>query len=1425
MTRTRAVSLMLIAVAVAVVLAVAAIVATRTSAFREWLAATIERQGERYLTGDLSIGRVEGDLFNGIELRDVRVTRDGESVVTADRIRARYDLLDLLSGPVALPELTIERPVVHVRREDGELNIANLIASGSDRGPAAAFALEDVTIVDGAATFAGFDPDGALTIPERIDDIDASLSVSRSNAGGSLQIALDALSFRSRNPGISVERVAGSVGISGDLVTLDGLDVRTEKSRLALDGSISLGSQNPRVNLRVAAPTLDTPELSRVIPALKPLEISPSLTASLDGTLDELAVDVDMRSEGGTVRAMVVADASGPEKSVKGGIGVTDFDVSAFSDLDESRITTEGQVDLRFGTRGGTTQVSGTYDLDIPEFVYGEYQATNVDAKGRIADGRVHLDVEGDTLGGRVMARGTIDLPIDNAPLRYDLDGHVADIDPQELPEGIVDTPIRPEGRSTLDFRASGSRNTLDADVRFHDFSFAGAEFERGTRVRVARRDGRLRFAINGAVSGLDPQRLGRQLDASALSVPRYRGDVNARLDLTGSGTSLDTLSLDGTAVLADSQLFGGHIPSMTLTFDLTRGSGLVSARGNFESIDLGRVAAHPRLHGTLTGMIDLTATLPPDTPDTPMWSNLDASGQILITNGTLSGLHVGRAIVAGTIDRGVAQVARLDVTGPDLRIEASGTLAFNRFGDSDFTYLIDTPPLQQIEAIDAPIQGELLLKGRVTGNLDELRIAGTAAGARLGYRDASALAVDGSYEVRVPDLQLADAAANVVASITSLRVAGRDIDDLNAEVEYVDQALTFSADGHEGSRSVTAEGRLLWQPDRQRVELARLVVGSGTVEWGMPAGREAIIEYGGERLTIDGLRLDGGAGQMLSIDGELGGGPAAGLSVRAENVRLSELDTLLDLDRQLQGQVDAQIRVTGPLKRPSAEGTVAITDGGVEGFAYQSLTGTFDYQRRALAMDARLTTAEGGYLDAKGRVPVGGNSTVPLDLRIDSSSIGLGLVQGMTDEITEVSGSMQVQMHATGTLRNPRLNGFIDIDQGAFTLVLAQNHYTGLDTRVVFSGDVAEIETFTLLDDDRDPLQVSGHVMTLGGGPREFALVVQSDQFAVMDNRFGDIDVAADLRISGDLTRPRIIGTAEIEAGTIHLDELLEVLYGLRGAVSAPSDGGGPDRSPMALSADIRLVVPDALIVNGTDLPAPGELPTGMGDVNLTIGGELRIIKPPDGTMTVVGDIHAVRGTYEFQGREFEVARGGSVRFSGGELNPALDLTAERVISSVLTRVHVGGTLDDPVLELSSQPPLDDGEILSLIVFNQSLNSLGAAQQVSLAHQALALAAGLVTDRVAESLADELALDVLELRLADGGTPSVTVGEQLGDDVYVKVRQQLGSQAASALLLEYELADWVRLVARFAEQQGTAENLFNRIDRGRIALEFTVRY
>ena len=72
-------------------------------------------------------------------------------------------------------------------------------------------------------------------------------------------------------------------------------------------------------------------------------------------------------------------------------------------------------------------------------------------------------------------------------------------------------------------------------------------------------------------------------------------------------------------------------------------------------------------------------------------------------------------------------------------------------------------------------------------------------------------------------------------------------------------------------------------------------------------------------------------------------------------------------------------------------------------------------------------------------------------------------------------------------------------------------------------------------------------------------------------------------------------------------------------------------------------------------------------------------------------------------------------------------------MIQGVEARVNVRGTLKKPEIVLSSTPPLEQADILSLIVFNQPINQLGEGQQVSLAQRAQALATGAVAGQLAQ--------------------------------------------------------------------------------------------
>jgi autotransporter translocation and assembly factor TamB len=74
---------------------------------------------------------------------------------------------------------------------------------------------------------------------------------------------------------------------------------------------------------------------------------------------------------------------------------------------------------------------------------------------------------------------------------------------------------------------------------------------------------------------------------------------------------------------------------------------------------------------------------------------------------------------------------------------------------------------------------------------------------------------------------------------------------------------------------------------------------------------------------------------------------------------------------------------------------------------------------------------------------------------------------------------------------------------------------------------------------------------------------------------------------------------------------------------------------------------VPNNLVLRGDDVkPAAGGY--SVGNLNLTVGGEIRATKAAGEGPVVVGNIRTIRGFYEFQGRRFDLERDGTVSFKG---------------------------------------------------------------------------------------------------------------------------------------------------------------------------------
>ena len=327
-------------------------------------------------------------------------------------------------------------------------------------------------------------------------------------------------------------------------------------------------------------------------------------------------------------------------------------------------------------------------------------------------------------------------------------------------------------------------------------------------------------------------------------------------------------------------------------------------------------------------------------------------------------------------------------------------------------------------------------------------------------------------------------------------------------------------------------------------------------------------------------------------------------------------------------------------------------------------------------------------------------------------------------------------------------------------------------------------------------------------------------------------------ISVTGEVRKPRVEGTIEVENGTIDVARLLETVTADAYATEAASLGEEPappsEEAPEpsifdALQLDVALSIPSNLVLRGDDIRA-ANAPISIGDANITVGGTLEVQKNANERIRLAGDVTTVRGTYTFQGRRFDIMRDGRIGFSGAEtdeLDPLLDVRARRIISGVETFVNVRGTMKNPELSFSSNPPLEEADILSLIVFNQPINQLGEGQQVSLAERAGALASGYLTSGLARSIGNALEIDEFEIQAqGEGGTgPSVTLGEQVGRNLFFRLRQAFGAEQTTELILEYQIAEFLRLQGAVAQGDLTQRVQFRRIERLGLDLVFFFSY
>jgi len=1238
-----------------------------------------------------------------------------------------------MSAPGALQidgwQTTLTRLSADVGLRDGVLRLEPLSIGTSDgelalRGTAGLSADAPIDLAVGAqlhiarlahALSSGLSASGTLQVSGR-----ATGTLAEPKAR--LQVRAPALAWG----GLAPATLAGSLAVSRHGALIESLRLEAPWAHATLSGSLADADANTASRLAITWSGMDAESAATAAGADLPLRLAAMLqgTASLGwraGTTDPATIAIVATATpgrgaglavGGTVRAArsganwdIAHDLTGPG-GLRAAGHLTIAGAAGPSPLGGSTSASAGDLSLALGAlvRAG---------VDVPREVVdaiGGRATAQVQYGGTTRAPRLGLNVSSDRIVYAPFAPARVDARVSVTPGRLTIESAAARLDAGTLNARAL----------TIAIATGALAGTVDADVR--DLRpLASAVLPAAGPILGA-----------GRIAG----RLG-----GSLSSPRLDATFETT-DLTAAGQHLD--SARGAIDVSTSRIAWHHL-------DATQASGVLQSDGwidfrreRFEVTLVGRdlsVAECPQADPTCRGGIPLSATIatvsiaangtldrPTGAMDTEIrdlrWKGLDAgaaSAHVRLEDGkgTLRGaLPSYGASLSGTIEVPSPSRFALDVSATDASMPRL------------FTILGDAPLADRIA-------GSLSGSVHVSGDLEhpnDMTIEGTLP--------ASSLVVDGrawrtSRPVRLhyaPDRISVDGLALEIAASKievsgALSNSGADVVSLSVEGSLADLAAWLPAD-------LDVTGRLAGQFTVTGTPRAPLVTGSATVT-------SATVQHAKATAVIDRLaaRLGGGlvevtdatiasGGAHAVVNGRVPvtlfedllpsavlralGTPPAGAHATLEAdvaMTLADAGLLPNPTYPIGGSIAGHVELDATaLSFDALRGSGTLTEAelsvGTSRIA-QASPGRLLVANRRVTLEPWRLTGAGTDMTAAGSVVLRDDAVFPLAATIRGPLLlePLQAVFGFP-----VSGILSADLSVSGTVTEPRAEGTIVLKSGGLRVRSPRIALADVQGSARLTGTAIEVEKVTGVVNGA-PFTLSGAASLPGAPPSDASRVMrlQAQRVPVQPFATGPrAEANLDITYTEQNGQRVVAGRASLLPQPFHGSILaLKQFVDAIGSANAPL-GESPRRrrpgtSPVRL--DVAIVSREPLLLD-----------TNAGRVELA--ADLRLAGSGDqpsllGKVTVLED-----GVLRAGGRTYTISNGVIEFTNPRRIAPIINLTATTKISTYNITMVLAGTADELRTSLSSDPPLAEADLRSLIVTGRLTSPTATGQRNSVAER-----------------------------------------------------------------------------------------------------------
>ncbi len=448
---------------------------------------------------------------------------------------------------------------------------------------------------------------------------------------------------------------------------------------------------------------------------------------------------------------------------------------------------------------------------------------------------------------------------------------------------------------------------------------------------------------------------------------------------------------------------------------------------------------------------------------------------------------------------------------------------------------------------------------------------------------------------------------------------------------------------------------------------------------------------------------------------------------------------------------------------------------------------------RRVIGIDQFRLAGVGTALDLSGVV----------DLASDEVSVGvdgnanLDILQGMFQSLRG-SGSAVVDAEVAGTVRQPVLTGQAAVRDGRIRHISLPHALEEINGRIIFERGAIRFDEM-VASMGSGPVQLGGRAGVDGFELGELGITASGRDMQLRFPQGFRSNVDTDLVLRGPPGGPILAGTV-----SVHDAVLLEGLDAAGGLFGGGDTAGGDarvDEPGLPLSFDVRIDAPSSLRIDNN-------LARIVSSAELTLQGTYD--RP-----VLLGTVELERGTAFFEGNRYRLNHG-TIGFANlNRIEPFVDVEVETDVrvpgQTYRVMVRATGTPDELVPALSSDPPLPEVDVLSLLlgdIRDPQSADLRAARAPELAQQQRfqAGAARLLTSPLSSSVGrvvqDSFGVDTFQITPSLGDpsshqsaqlnpTARMLIGKRISDRTHVTLSRAIsGANRDLIVVIEHDQSD-----------------------------------